>query len=106
LWEHYLFSLDLFALVTDAFAVLVRAALFLLAYMVHDKHGYLVTAPSTSPENSYINTQQVGEGGLEREGGRGVRVMSQLHQHSAGERWRGGWLECVCGEVGERWCEW
>lgn len=37
-----------------AYPILREAALFFHEYMVEDEEGYLVTGPSTSPENTYI----------------------------------------------------
>jgi len=53
LWEHYLFTGDKDFLKTQAYPTMKGAAQFLLAWLVKDpKTGYLVTNPSTSPENT------------------------------------------------------
>lgn len=59
LWEHYQFTGDKQFLRT-AYPIMKGAALFTLDWMVKDKDGYLVTAPSTSPENVfyYDSTKQ------------------------------------------------
>ncbi len=54
LWEHYRFSLDE-AFLRDAFPVMQEAAAFLLDFLVEDEHGNLVTSPSTSPENRFLD---------------------------------------------------
>ncbi|WP_263383067.1 glycoside hydrolase family 95 protein [Granulicella arctica] len=55
LWEHYRFSLDKDFLRQRLYPILKEAAEFFLAYMVvHPRHGWLVTGPSVSPENSFI----------------------------------------------------
>ena len=55
LWEHFRFTGDVELLRHRAYPVLKEAAEFFLDYMVVDpKHGWLVTGPSTSPENSFI----------------------------------------------------
>jgi alpha-L-fucosidase 2 len=55
LWEHYLFTGDRAFLKSRAYPVLKEASLFFLDYMVeHPRHGWLVTGPSISPENSYL----------------------------------------------------
>lgn len=54
LWEHYQFSMDKKYL-ASVYQVMKGAALFFSDMLVKDpRNGYLVTAPTTSPENSYI----------------------------------------------------
>ena len=53
LWEHYRFTGDLDYLREEAYPAMKEAVEFLLSFMVRDKDGYLVTAPSNSPENAY-----------------------------------------------------
>ena len=54
LWEHYLFNGDVEFLRDRAYPVMKGAARFLLDYLVEDpNNGYLVTNPSSSPENSH-----------------------------------------------------
>lgn len=55
-WEHYLFTGDLDYLRNEAYPCMKESAEFLLSFMVEDKNGHLVTAPSNSPENHYIFT--------------------------------------------------
>jgi alpha-L-fucosidase 2 len=53
LWEHYLFTGDKKFLREEAYPLMKGAAQFLLHWMIEDpKSGYLVTNPSTSPENT------------------------------------------------------
>ena len=54
LWEHFQFTLDTAYLVDYAFPLMKGAARFCLDFLVEGPEGYLVTAPSTSPENNYI----------------------------------------------------
>lgn len=54
LMEHYEFTQDKEFLRQRAYPILREAALFFHEYMVEDEEGYLVTGPSTSPENTYI----------------------------------------------------
>lgn len=55
LWEHYAFSQDRDFLASRAYPVMKDAALFCLDWLIEDKNtGYLVTCPSTSPENSFF----------------------------------------------------
>ena len=53
LWEHYRFTQDIEYLRKNAYPAMKEAAQFLLSFMVKDKNGHLVTAPSNSPENAY-----------------------------------------------------
>jgi alpha-L-fucosidase 2 len=53
LWEHYLFTGDKRFLKEEAYPLMKGAAQFLLHWLVADPaSGYLVTNPSTSPENT------------------------------------------------------
>lgn len=54
LYEHYEYTLDKEFLSTTAYPILKSAAEFYLAILVEDKDGYLIAAPSTSPENSFF----------------------------------------------------
>jgi alpha-L-fucosidase 2 len=55
LWQHYLFTRDQSFLASRAYPVLKEAAEFFLNYLiVEPKHGWLVTGPSDSPENTFI----------------------------------------------------
>jgi alpha-L-fucosidase 2 len=54
LWEHYLFTGNDDFLRNYAYPLMKGAAEFCLGWLVNDKQGYLVTSPSTSPENFYI----------------------------------------------------
>jgi len=53
LWEHFLFGGDLDFLRRRAYPLMKEAALFCLDWLVPDDRGYLVTAPSTSPEHKF-----------------------------------------------------
>jgi len=53
LWDHYDFSRDRRFLAQRAYPVMKEAAEFLLAYLVDNGRGYLVTGPSLSPENGF-----------------------------------------------------
>ncbi len=53
LWEHYLFTGDRKFLQNEAYPLMKGAAQFLLHWLTEDpKSGFLVTNPSTSPENT------------------------------------------------------
>ena len=54
IWEHYRFTKDT-AFLKQYYPVLKGAAQFLQSILIKEpKHGWLVTAPSNSPENTYI----------------------------------------------------
>jgi len=53
LWEHYAFTGDKKFLAEKAYPLMKGAALFTLDWLVEDRDGFLVTAPSTSPENKF-----------------------------------------------------
>jgi len=53
LWEHYLYTNDK-AFLQKAYPIMKGAALFCLDWLIKDKDGYLVTSPSTSPENVFL----------------------------------------------------
>ncbi|MFC1500263.1 glycoside hydrolase N-terminal domain-containing protein [Candidatus Zixiibacteriota bacterium] len=54
LWDHYLFTGDEEWLRDSAYPLMEGAAQFFLDFLVEDPQGWLVTAPSTSPENIYL----------------------------------------------------
>ena len=53
-WRHYEFTQDLDYL-EKAYPLLKGAAEFALDFLIEDAQGQLVTAPSTSPENTFIH---------------------------------------------------
>lgn len=58
LWEHYLYTQDLEYL-KSVYPTMKGAALFFEDMLIEDpNNGYLVTAPTTSPENSYFTSQK------------------------------------------------
>ena len=61
LWEHYEFGMDKNYLLNTAYPIIKGAVLFALDWLV-EHNGYLVTCPSTSPENTFIdeNGEMVG----------------------------------------------
>jgi alpha-L-fucosidase 2 len=61
LWEHYSFTQDGEYLRNTAYPLMKEAALFCLDWLVEGPDGYLVTAPSSSPENTFIT--ETGEKG-------------------------------------------
>lgn len=57
LWDRYIYSGDKDFLKNYAYPLMKGAAEFCLGWLVKDKKGYLVTAPSTSPENWYLTPE-------------------------------------------------
>ena len=52
-WQHYEFTLDT-AFLQEAYPLMKEAAQFFLDAMIEEpEHGWLVTAPTTSPENAF-----------------------------------------------------
>jgi len=52
-WQHYAFTQDT-AFLQEAYPMMKEAALFFLDAMIEEpEHGWLVTAPTTSPENAF-----------------------------------------------------
>lgn len=59
LWQHYQFTGDKKFLRDTAYPLMKGAVTFTLGWLVQDKDGYLVTAPSGSPENSFKDEKGV-----------------------------------------------
>jgi len=55
LWWHYQFTKDKKYLKEVAYPIMKGAAEFCEDWLVEDKDGYLVTAPSVSPENAFFD---------------------------------------------------
>lgn len=56
LWEHYLYTLDKEYLAW-AYPIMQEAMLFYMDNMVENEEGYLITSPSSSPENWFYDEQ-------------------------------------------------
>ncbi|VAX19604.1 Putative large secreted protein SCO0341 [hydrothermal vent metagenome] len=54
-WRHYQFTQDKNYLREKAYPIMKGSAQFILDFLIDDGKGRLVTAPSISPENMYIN---------------------------------------------------
>lgn len=54
LWDHYLFTGDHGFLKNEAYPLMKGAAEFCLGWLIFDKNGYLISSPSTSPENNFL----------------------------------------------------
>ena len=55
IFEHYAFTQDHDFLKKTAYPILKSSAQFVLDFLIKDKKGQWVTAPSNSPENAYID---------------------------------------------------
>ena len=55
IFEHYAFTQDKDFLSNTAYPILKSSAQFVLDFLIRDKKGQWVTAPSNSPENHYID---------------------------------------------------
>jgi len=53
LWEHYDFTRDAAFLKDYAYPLMKGACQFCLDWLIEDDRGFLITSPSTSPENLY-----------------------------------------------------
>jgi alpha-L-fucosidase 2 len=58
-WEHYVFTNDRDFLLNQAYPAMKGAVEFTMGWLVKDKDGYWVTAPSGSPENSFKDEKGV-----------------------------------------------
>ncbi|MBQ8200547.1 MAG: glycoside hydrolase family 95 protein [Clostridia bacterium] len=56
LWEHYLYTLDRDYL-TWAYPIMQEAMLFYMDNMVENERGQLITSPSSSPENWFLDDE-------------------------------------------------
>ncbi len=52
-WEHYRFTGNKAYLQQQAYPIMKEAAQFVQDFLIRDKNGFLVTAPSMSPENTF-----------------------------------------------------
>ncbi len=55
LWWHYEFTKNKIYLKNTAYPLMKGAAQFCLDFLIEDGNGHLVTAPSVSPENAFID---------------------------------------------------
>ena len=66
LWEHYAFGGNIDFLQSKAYPIMKGAAMFMLEWLQDDKEtGYILTNPSSSPENSF---KYIAQDGKSREG--------------------------------------
>lgn len=58
LWQHYEFTMDLEFLRKEAYPLMKGAAEFLLDWLISDKNNNLITCPSISPENAFLDNEK------------------------------------------------
>ncbi len=79
-WEHFAFGRDL-AFLRKVYPMMKESAQFFLDYLVKDgKHGWLVTCPSTSPENRF-RTADGQKGGLCAGPAMDMQIIHDLFTH-------------------------
>ncbi len=54
IYNHYLYTMDEVYLKDEAYPLMKSACEFMIDLLVEDKDGYLILAPSTSPENNFF----------------------------------------------------
>ncbi len=54
IYNHYLYTMDEKYLEETAYPIMKKATEFMLDLLIEDKDGYLILAPSTSPENEFL----------------------------------------------------
>ena len=94
LWERYAFGLDKEELRAKTYPVLKGASEFALDLLVPDKDGRLVTSPSTSPENHFLDPATGQRVAVSRGSTMDMALVRQLfHNTVEGEHGAG----CGCG---------
>jgi len=82
LWERYAFSLDNAELRARIYPVLKGAAEFALDLLVPDGQGHLVTSPSTSPENHFVDPATGQRVAVSRGSTMDMALVRQLFQNT------------------------
>ncbi|WP_339311616.1 glycoside hydrolase family 95 protein [Paenibacillus sp. FSL M7-0896] len=80
LWEHYEFNPDMKYLGETAYPLMKGAVLFCLDWLVEGPEGWLVTSPSTSPENRFI-TQDGRACSISMGSAMDMSLIAELMQH-------------------------
>ncbi|MBD0365539.1 MAG: glycoside hydrolase family 95 protein, partial [Flavisolibacter sp.] len=80
LWEHYQFTQNEKFLMDTAYPLMKGAVIFTLGWLISDKDGYLVTAPSSSPENTFIDDKGV-RGGIAAASTMDMSIIRDLFSH-------------------------
>jgi alpha-L-fucosidase 2 len=82
LWERYAFGLDKTELRTKIYPVLKGASEFALDLLVPDGKGHLVTSPSTSPENHFLDPVTKQRVAVSRGSTMDMALVRQLFQNT------------------------
>jgi alpha-L-fucosidase 2 len=82
LWERYAFGLDKVELRNKIYPVLKGASEFALDLLVPDGHGHLVTSPSTSPENHFLDPATNQRVAVSRGSTMDMALVRQLFQNT------------------------
>jgi alpha-L-fucosidase 2 len=82
LWERYAFGLDKAELRAKIYPVLKGASEFALDLLVPDKDGHLVTSPSTSPENHFIDPATGQRVAVSRGSTMDIALVKQLFENT------------------------
>ncbi len=77
-WRHFQFTQDTNYLRNTAYPILKEASQFVLDFLIEDKNGYLVTAPSISPENAFINPLDKKENHLTYAATIDIQIINEL----------------------------
>ena len=78
IFEHYSFTKDTRFLKEQAYPILKSSARFVLDFLVKDKKGQWVTAPSNSPENAYIDPRTGKSQGLTYASTMDIQIITEL----------------------------
>lgn len=101
LWEHYLFSLDEDFLRDQALPLMRGAAEFCLDWLIEDGDGHLVTAPSSSPENTFRATNEQ-TAGVSIASTMDITIMRELFRNClAATEILGLADDCLCARIRE-----
>lgn len=82
LWERYAFGLDKTELRAKIYPVLKGASEFALDLLVTDGKGHLVTSPSTSPENHFLDPATNARVAVSRGSTMDMALVRQLFQNT------------------------
>jgi alpha-L-fucosidase 2 len=80
LWEHYQFTRNERFLRDTAYPLMKGAVTFTLGWLITDKDGLLVTAPSGSPENSFKDERGI-EGSIAAASTMDMSIIRDLFSH-------------------------
>lgn len=82
LWERYAFGLDRQQLRAKTYPILKGAAAFALDLLVPDQDGRLVTSPSTSPENHFLDPKTGARVAVSRGSTMDLALVKQLFDNT------------------------